>query len=188
MDDAPAVRRRQALGDGQRVIRGLARRERPGVQHLAQRAPLEQLAHQIRRALMHAGIVDGEDVRVIQRRQRPGLLLEAPQAVGVAGELPRQHLDRHVAVEPRVPRAEHLAHAARAEPGGDPVLVEGGADHGFAGINCASIPEHLARQWKASACVKAFRITLRPRLPDDSIHALAHHGPTREQRRPDKRA
>ena len=43
------------------------------------------------------------------------LQLEAPQPIGVGGERRRQNLDGHVPLQPRVLRAIHLAHAARAE-------------------------------------------------------------------------
>ena len=41
--------------------------------------------------------------------------LEARQAIRVARERIRQDLDRDVAIEPRVARAVHLAHPARAQ-------------------------------------------------------------------------
>jgi len=37
-------------------------------------------------------------------------MLEAPQPLRITREVLGQHLDRHVAIQPRVPRAEHLAH------------------------------------------------------------------------------
>ena len=46
---------------------------------------------------------------------RPGLLLETLQARRIRRRLRRQHLDRHLATESRVPRAVHLPHPARAE-------------------------------------------------------------------------
>ena len=46
--------------------------------------------------------VDLGDVRVVQRGEDAGLPLEARQPVRVGGERRGQHLQRHVAVEPRV--------------------------------------------------------------------------------------
>src|SRR5262245_18468471 len=68
---------------------------------------------------------------MIERRDRPRLLLEAPQPVAVGGELSRQRLDRHLALQPRVTRPPDLTHAARAERGDDLVGPEArsGADH-----------------------------------------------------------
>ena len=52
------------------------------------------------------------------------LALEAGAHLGVRGQVRRQHLDRHVAPEPRVVGAIDLAHAARAERGEDLVGTE----------------------------------------------------------------
>ena len=49
---------------------------------------------------------------------------EAGEALGVLGEGRRQDLERHLAPEPRVPRAVHLAHPARAESHPDLVRAE----------------------------------------------------------------
>ena len=58
---------------------------------------------------------------MIERGEHARLALEARQPIGVAGEAPRQDLDRDVAAELRVARAIDLAHAAdadaRAAPG-----------------------------------------------------------------------
>jgi hypothetical protein len=42
-------------------------------------------------------------------------LLETAQAIGIGSQRLRQHLDRDFAVQPRVMRAIHLAHAASAK-------------------------------------------------------------------------
>jgi len=63
--------------------------------------------------LHHDGIlfdaVDLRDVRVVERCERACLALEAHQTVGIVGERLWQDLQRHVAVEPRIARAIHLA-------------------------------------------------------------------------------
>jgi hypothetical protein len=60
-------------------------------------------------------VVEGEDVRVVERGHGPGLLLEAAQAVGVGDTLRGDDLDRHFAAEARVAGAVDLAHASGAE-------------------------------------------------------------------------
>ena len=55
------------------------------------------------------------DVRVVERRGRPRLLLEAADAVRVGCEPGGQHFDRHGPPEARVAGAVHLAHAPRAD-------------------------------------------------------------------------
>ena len=127
------MRRGQAVRDLQRILRGLAHRKRRSgraAQQLAQRFAFEQFTDEIRRAFVHAGIVNRQNVRMIQRRQGLCFLVEPPQPVRVRHEVLRQHLHRHVAIEPRVPRAKHFAHPAGADRGSDSVLVERGADHG----------------------------------------------------------
>ena len=61
---------------------------------------------------------------MVQGRRGPGLLLEAPQALRVLGELRGQHLDGHLPPQPRVPGPVHLAHAPRAEGGENFVRAE----------------------------------------------------------------
>ena len=67
------------------------------------------------------------DVRMIQRRERLRFALEAGQAIGISRERVGQDLDRDVAIQLRVARAIHLAHAAGADRRGDLVGAEAGA-------------------------------------------------------------
>ncbi len=65
---------------------------------------------------------------MIESGHGPRLALEAGEAVGIVGHLLRQHLDRHVPVEPLVVRAVHDAHATLADLGQDPVVAERATD------------------------------------------------------------
>ncbi len=65
---------------------------------------------------------------MIQRSGSTSFLLEACQALRVAGVLFRQHLDRHLAAQARVLAEVHLAHAARTEQLEDLVGAERFAD------------------------------------------------------------
>ena len=61
-------------------------------------------------------------------------LLEAPQPLGIVRDGGRQDLDRHVAPEPRVPRAIDLAHPALADGRDHFVRTKsraGGEGHGW---------------------------------------------------------
>ena len=84
VDDALVVRRREAVGDltasTRRALRGeqLAAGERR-----AQRLALEQLLDDVRRTVVRPDVVDGGDVRVVERARRPRFLLEAPQPLRV---------------------------------------------------------------------------------------------------------
>ena len=68
--------RRRGPGELQGVLDGLANGQRTGVQPLAQRLAFQQLRDQIGRALVVAHVVDGQDVRVVEKAGGAGLLLE----------------------------------------------------------------------------------------------------------------
>src|SRR5688572_3200991 len=59
--------------------------------------------------------MNGDDVRVADRGHRARLPLEPGQRINDVGGTSWKHLNRHVAPEPRVVRAVHLAHAARPD-------------------------------------------------------------------------
>ena len=78
--------------------------QRPG-----QRPPADQ-AHGVEGLALrgHAGVVDRDDHRVVERGRVMGLGDQAGRRVAT----PAGHLDRHVTRELAVPREVHLAHAA----------------------------------------------------------------------------
>jgi hypothetical protein len=55
------------------------------------------------------------DVRIVQRRQRPGLALKTRQSLGIRRHAGRQDLDRHVAIETSITGPVDLAHPAASE-------------------------------------------------------------------------
>jgi hypothetical protein len=55
------------------------------------------------------------DVRVVERRKHLGFALKAGHTIGVCRKGLRQDFDGHVALQSTIPRAIHLAHAARAD-------------------------------------------------------------------------
>ena len=64
---------------------------------------------------------------MIQRREHLRFALEARQAIGIARERFGQDFDRDVAIQLRIARAIHLAHAAGADLAGDFIWAESGA-------------------------------------------------------------
>ena len=69
-----------------------------------------------------------------QRRDRPRFGLEPPAHLRVGRDVVGHHLDGDIPVEPRVPRAIHLAHAAGADGRNDFVLRQarpGGEIHDY---------------------------------------------------------
>ena len=82
MNDALLMRGREAVGDLNRVVGDLAHRQR-GQQLLSQGLAFEQLFDDERGRALAADVVDGEDVRVIERGGRERFLLEPAQPIGV---------------------------------------------------------------------------------------------------------
>lgn len=79
MDDAALVSGRKTAGDLHAVLDGATQRQRAGHQSRAEGLAFEQFHHE--GAPLEA--VDLRDVRMIQRCQRPGFALEAPETIGV---------------------------------------------------------------------------------------------------------
>jgi hypothetical protein len=112
--DAGPVRGRERLGslrdEGQNLLQlQLAVRE------LAQGLALDELHRDEVQAVRAAHVVDGDEVRVVERGDRAGLSLEARDALRVGDELGRENLQRDPSAEARVEGEIDLAHAPRAE-------------------------------------------------------------------------
>ena len=126
--DALAVRvidRGEDLPEDVRRLRGreppLRREDVPQA-----RAP-DELHHHVVDAVDRAPVVHGRDVRVIQHCGRASLPAEPVDEPGVARERAMEDLDRHLASQHGVVRAEHLAHSAGRDPLDDAIApVEGG--------------------------------------------------------------
>jgi hypothetical protein len=127
MDDPLLVRRlecfRNLPRDWQRLVNG----NRPVRDSFGERRSFDQLHDQRADTVRLFQAIDLRDVRVIELRQRPGLALEARQALGVVGKGVGQNLDSDFASEVPVGGAVHLAHPAFANQGGDFVGPEAGA-------------------------------------------------------------
>ena len=122
--DAFVVGGLKSTRDLKRILDRLAHADRSGLEPFAKGLAFEQLRHDERCTGTGSDVVDGKNVRVVQRRRGSRFLLEALQAVGVRRETRRQHLDRDIPPEPRIPRAEDLPHAACAEQGHNLVWSE----------------------------------------------------------------
>jgi hypothetical protein len=104
--------------------RGLAGRDWPEREALAQRLPLEQLEHDVSHAVIGADVMDGQDVRMVESRHRLGFLLEPAEAVGLALAARGHDLECDVPPEARVTRPIDLAHSPGADRGQDLVGAE----------------------------------------------------------------
>ena len=78
-------------------------------------SPSRDSMHQIVGVVLAADVVQRADVRVVQRGDRFGLACEACPEVGVGGQCRREDFHGDAAVQARVARPIHLAHAPCAE-------------------------------------------------------------------------
>src|SRR6266404_2256416 len=124
MDDALLVRGSEPVRYLNRVIDRFALRYRVIVETLLHGFAFEQLRDDVRCTVMSANIVNGENVRMIQRARRLCLLLKSPQSILILRERRRQNLDRYVAIQFRVMRQINLAHPARTDLRADFVTTE----------------------------------------------------------------
>jgi hypothetical protein len=116
----------QPLGHLHGEIDGLAGGKRAVLEACAQRFAFEQLRNGIRRFTFSPEVVNGEDVRVGELRDRSRLALETGERLGIVGEIGGQNLDGHVAVELGVTGAVDLPHATRAKRRDDLIRSESG--------------------------------------------------------------
>ena len=92
-------------------------------------------------------VVDRDDVRVVERGRVLGLLAEPRSEVGISTVLGSQELDRHVAIELVVVRAEDRRHAALSEQLNEPVApAEDRSDLRHMVLRAAVVRHRLRRQ------------------------------------------
>ncbi len=124
VNDALGVRGGEAVGDLAGDLGRALGGNRSGIQPLRQRLALQQLCHGERDAPVRARVVDGEDARVIQGRNRVRFVLEAAQAVLVVCRRVVEHLERDFPAETAVARAIDLSHSSLPEGREDLVRAE----------------------------------------------------------------
>ena len=126
MDDVLLVRGGEALRDLAGALDGLASWHGAAAQPAAERLAFQQFRDDVRRTVMETEVVDGDDVGMIELAGRARLLLESANPVHVGREGGQNQLHGHLAIETRVARAIHVAHAAGAEPRDDLVGAKPG--------------------------------------------------------------
>ena len=173
-------------------------------QHLAPRRRLrEPGAHRAARHQLHrdedlfiegAGVVHGDDVRVLE----PGRGLRLPQqpAAQLGRARAAHHLDRHVSPQLRVERAEDAAHRAFTEQPGDAVAANHlvhhrrataaagrGRGHFEAGLDAHQAGDDGAAFLAALQVARLLRVGLRLPLCDAGQEVLGQvrHGPVTVQ-------
>jgi hypothetical protein len=108
-----------------------------------QRVAFEILQDEIWGAVLVPHVVQRADVRVVELRDGARLAVEALPELRVGGDVRRQHLDGDGAIQPRIARAIHFAHAARPERGDDLVGTNSTADSETHGARISDGPSRV---------------------------------------------
>jgi hypothetical protein len=142
MDDAAVVGRfesrrdlagdRQGLVDGQRTIE----------KTIGEGRPFNKFQNERLDTVRFFESVNSRNVRMIERRKHLGFALQACDALGISREAFEHDLDGDRALQFRIARAVHLAHAASTERVNDLVRADSrpcGKRHGVASILLAKL-------------------------------------------------
>src|SRR5690606_30048323 len=124
MDDAGVMRSNTCICGLLNYAKDPRQRERLVLYVFAKLAALNELVREIAAVLILADLIDRNDVRMIQRRDRLGFLAETASAIGVECKLRREKLYCYVAVEFAVKGGIDLAHATLADLGADLITPE----------------------------------------------------------------
>src|ERR1700674_418981 len=108
------VRGDQALRNLRGVINRLTTWDRTIEQALAQGLPFEQLGDDVRRAVVHADVINGNNIGMTQGGGGTRLLLETAQPVLIMGEGGFEDLEGHVPPQPFVAGAVYFPHPPKA--------------------------------------------------------------------------
>ena len=111
----------ESFADRDSNCKKLSRRKQSGGNPLPQVLAFEQFHHEKRLPAVVPDIVQGADVRVIQRRSGLRLAAEAFHRGAGSGDRCGQNLQRHFSVQPGIHRLIHLAHAARSDERGNSI-------------------------------------------------------------------
>jgi hypothetical protein len=130
VDDAALVRGGDGFGNRNGQPEELLKGQPARTSQAGQGLPLDELHRQEVHAAGFLDRVDRDDVGVVEGGDGARLSLEPLESIGIAGQLGRQDLERHAAVEPGIVGLVDLAHAARAEGPDDPVVVQRRSEHG----------------------------------------------------------
>jgi hypothetical protein len=93
VEDALGVGGGETPGDLRGVV-GDALDRQTREELVAKRLAFEEFGHEVRRYLVRADVVDGDDVRMVERGGGARSVFEASQPIGIGGERRRQNLDR----------------------------------------------------------------------------------------------
>jgi hypothetical protein len=142
MEDSRVVRGGQGVGDADQQVEDLPPAARRRIPPCLQRSAVHELGDEVLTAGKFSGVVDREDVRMIESRRELRLALEAAPGAVVQG--PDQKFDRDGAVQSRIGRAINHAHPAAAGTGFDSVVLDHGARREIGGRVRGGLVQHGA--------------------------------------------
>src|SRR3989304_915072 len=99
----------EGIGDLDAGAQGLVEWQRTFLYTIGQSLPFEVLQHQEVHPILASDVIERADVRMVQARDGTGLALEAVTKSGVVGQVRRQDLDGHGAIESGVLRLVDLS-------------------------------------------------------------------------------
>ena len=139
-------------GDRDRLLLG----QRPLREQLFELGAVDEAHRDVQLAGDLAGVVDGDDVRVVDRGGQPRLAQEALAEALVLGELGGEDLQRHRPLECEVVGAVDDAHPAAADQRFQPVAGKLAADPGVEVLIAPTAAASASRR-PASSCSAADR-------------------------------
>jgi hypothetical protein len=115
MHDSARVCRFECGGDLQAILQHARNRQRSPSDHPVERLSLDELHDDERVVVLLFDVVDGDDVRMIQRRGCARFVKEPAQTAGVDAGVSRQRFDRDGAAQTGIRRPIDHTHAAAAD-------------------------------------------------------------------------
>ena len=131
--DVLFVSRNKAMRDLRGIVDHLAQGQASFIQTLPQGLSLKQLGNDIWPALMHPGVIDGHDIRVVQDGGGSGFLFEAAQPVLITGQGKFQQFEGNISAKTVVAGAVDIAHPTRPDLLIDSVVTQDLTNHGDGG-------------------------------------------------------
>jgi hypothetical protein len=127
MRDACTMRFVEGVGDLNRVLKRLVERQRAFGKPVGQRLTFQVLHDEKQRAVVLAHVMQRADVRMVQGRNGPRLMLKPRAELRVTRQVIREDLDGDRAVEARIPGSINFPHSAGTDGGLNFVGPETGA-------------------------------------------------------------
>ena len=124
MDDAAVVRGVERVGNLPADLHLVGQGHATVLEAGGERVAFHELEHDRLCTAEFLEAVNGADVRMVERREHLCLAAEPGDPIGVLGKAVGQELERDVAPEPAVARAEHRPHSSGADRRDDLVRTE----------------------------------------------------------------